>query len=190
MSYADLAGKTYVVTGAASGMGRTTSLLLAKQGANLALIDLYRPESVLEEVQKLGGKALTFSCDVQDGAALKVIMKEIVQHFGGIDGAANMAGVVGSQGIKGKAHAVECVPDDEWDQILGVNLDGVKNSMRAELSYMNDGGAIVNAGSIAGQLAFPFMAPYCVSKWGVLGLTKVAAQESGSRGIRVNAVAP
>jgi NAD(P)-dependent dehydrogenase (short-subunit alcohol dehydrogenase family) len=171
-------------------MGRTTSLLLAKQGANVALVDLHEPQSVLAEVEKLGVKALAISCDVQQGTALETAMEKIVQHFGGIDGAANMAGIVGNQGIKGRAHAVDRVPDDDWDQILGVNLNGVKNSLRAELSHMNDGGAIVNAGSIAGQLAFPFMAPYCVSKWGVLGLTKVAAQESGCRGIRVNAVAP
>jgi 3-oxoacyl-[acyl-carrier protein] reductase len=190
MSYPDLKENTYVVTGAASGIGRATSMLLAQQGANVALVDLHKPEHVLEEVEKLGGKALAFSCDVQDGDALEVIMNNVVQRFGGIDGAANMAGILGSQGIKGKGYAVDRVHDDEWDQILGVNLSGVKNSMRAELRHMKDGGAVVNAGSIAGQLGLPFMAPYCASKWAVLGLTKVAAQEFGSRGIRINAVAP
>jgi NAD(P)-dependent dehydrogenase (short-subunit alcohol dehydrogenase family) len=190
MSYADLRGKTYVVTGAASGMGRTTSILLAQQGANVALVDLRKPQTVLDEVEKLGAKGLALSCDVQDGNAVNAAMEKIAQHFGGIDGAANMAGIVGSQGIKGTAFAVDRLPDEAWDEILGVNLNGVKNSLRAELRHIRDGGSIVNAGSIAGQLAYPFMAPYCVSKWGVLGLTKVAAQESGSRGIRVNAVAP
>ncbi|KIW35524.1 uncharacterized protein PV07_02214 [Cladophialophora immunda] len=190
MSYPDLKGNTYIVTGAASGLGRCTSTLLTQQGANVALIDLHKPQHVLEEVEKLGGRGLAFSCDVQDPDALEAVMKEVVQHFGSIHGAANMAGILGTQGIKGTDYAVDRVPDGEWDKILGVNLNGVKNSMRAELRHMKDGGALVNAGSVAGQLGLPYMAPYCASKWAVLGLTKVAAQESGSRGIRINAVAP
>ncbi|EXJ61383.1 uncharacterized protein A1O5_11941 [Cladophialophora psammophila CBS 110553] len=165
-------------------------MLLGLQGANVALVDLHKPQQVLDEVEKLGGKALASSCDVQDGDALEAVMENVVQHFGGIDGAANMAGILGSQGIKGQGHAVDRVPDGEWDQILGVNLNGIKNSMHAELRHMKDGGTVVNAGSVAGQPGLPFMAPYCANKWAVLGLTQVAAQESGIRGIRINAVAP
>jgi NAD(P)-dependent dehydrogenase (short-subunit alcohol dehydrogenase family) len=194
MSYSDLKGKTFVVTGAASGMGRTTSILLAKQGANVALVDLRKPDNTqsfsngVNDTHANGNitSSIAVACDARDRAAVEAALLQIVDHFGGpIHGAANMAGITGS----GK-EGVEALNDDDWDSVLGVNLDGVKNCLRAELKHMADGGAIVNAGSIAGQLAFPSMAPYCISKWGVLGLTKVAAQESGKRGIRVNAVAP
>lgn len=193
MSYSDLRGKTYIITGAASGMGRTTSLLLAKQGANVALFDLRKPDHVLKEVKALGtgaGEALALTCDVEDPVAVDAAVRQAKEHFGALHGAANMAGLVGNQGIKGKGHAITVLPDSDWDLIMNVNLNGVKNCLRAELSALEDGGSIVNAGSIAGQLGWAFLAPYCVSKAGVMSLTKIAAQESGSRGIRVNAIAP
>ncbi|KIX98312.1 uncharacterized protein Z520_05613 [Fonsecaea multimorphosa CBS 102226] len=190
MSYSDLKEKTFVVTGAASGMGRKTATLLAKQGANLALLDLRKPADTLVEIEALGVRGVAFSCDVRDAAAVESAVTSARQHFGALHGAANMAGVVGNQGIKGKGHALDILPDRDWDSIMDVNLNGVKNCLRAELNALEDGSSIVNAGSIAGQQAWPFLGPYCVSKAGVLSLTKIAAQEAGSRGIRVNAVAP
>lgn len=86
MSYKELKGKTYIVTGAASGMGRATSLLLAEQGANVALFDLRSPDAVAEEITKAGGKAKPFACNVQDAAAVEEATKKVVAEFGSLDG--------------------------------------------------------------------------------------------------------
>ena len=190
MSYSDLKGKTFIVTGAASGMGRTTSLFLTRQGANVGLLDLRKPDNVLSEIEKLGGKAVSIACNVQDSKAMDAAVKSVAEHFGRLDGAANMAGYVGNQGLYGKGFAMDVIEDEDWDMMLATNLNGVKNSIRAELRYMKGTGSIVNAASIAGLYGFPWNAPYATAKWGVIGMTKCTAQEVGTRGIRVNAVAP
>jgi len=189
-SYRDLKGKTFVVTGAASGMGRTTALALAEQGANVGLLDLRKPDNTLEEIEKLGAQGLSLACNVQDRVAVHEAIKVVSDKFGGINGAANMAGYVGNQGLYGKGYALDVIQDDDWDGMLATNLNGVKNCIRAELNFIKDGGSIVNAASIAGQYGPAYNAPYSVSKWGVISLTKVAAQEAGQRQVRVNAVAP
>lgn len=190
MSYSDLKGKTFVITGAASGQGRATALYLGRQGANLGLLDLNKPDDVLAELKRLGAKALAFAVDVVDYAAVEAAVKATSDAFGGIDGAANMAGIIGSQGFGGKGYALEVIEDSDWDRMMAVNLTGVKNSIKAELKYIKDNGSIVNAASIAGQRGTPWNAPYGTAKWGVISLSKCAAQEVGHRGVRVNAVAP
>lgn len=190
MSYSDLRGKTFVITGAASGQGRTTALFLARQGANLGLIDLNKPDDVLAEVERIGAKALSFAVNVTDYAAVEDAVKATSDHFGGIHGAANMAGTIGTQGFNGKAYGLSVIEDKDWDWMIAVNLTGVKNSLKAELKYIKDHGSIVNAASIAGQRGTPWNAPYGTAKWGVISLSKCAAQEHGVRGVRVNAVAP
>ena len=203
MSYADLKGKTYIVTGAASGMGRETALLLAKQGSNVGLLDLRKPDAVAEEVENLGVSVLAVACNVQDRRDVDQAVKAVSDKFGGIDGdntqgllldtlsfaigGANMAGLVGDQS---KSNALSVLDDKFWDMLLKTNLDGVKNSIRAELAHIKQGGAIVNAASIAGQRGSANNPSYAASKWGVIGLTKSVAYEVGPKGIRVNAVAP
>jgi NAD(P)-dependent dehydrogenase (short-subunit alcohol dehydrogenase family) len=190
MSYSDLKGKTFIITGAASGQGRTTALFLGRQGANLGLLDLRKPDDVLAELDRMGANALGFGVDVADYSALEAAVKQTSDRFGGIDGAANMAGTIGTQGFGGKGYALETIEDKDWDWMMSVNLTGVKNSLKAELKYIKDGGSIVNAASIAGQRGTPWNAPYGTAKWGVISLSKCAAQEVGHRGVRVNAVAP
>ncbi|KIW84466.1 hypothetical protein Z517_03716 [Fonsecaea pedrosoi CBS 271.37] len=190
MSYSDLKGKTFIVTGAASGMGRTTCLALAKQGANVGLLDLRKPDNVLSEIEKLGGEAISLACNVQDRYAVDEAVKAVVDRFGGLHGAANMAGYVGNQGFHGKDNALDIMDDAYWDNMLTTNLNGVKNCLRAQFNHIKEGGSIVNAASIAGQMGVAYNSCYAASKWGVIGLSKSAAQEGGARGIRVNAVAP
>jgi 3-oxoacyl-[acyl-carrier protein] reductase len=191
MSYSDLKGKTFIITGAASGQGRTTALFLARQGANVGLLDLRKPDDVLEEITRIGGgKGLAFAVDVSQYEPLEAAIKAVSDEFGGIHGAANMAGTIGSQGFAGKGYALETIEDKDWDWMMAVNLTGVKNSIKAELKYIKDNGSIVNAASIAGQRGTPWNAPYGTAKWGVISLSKCAAQEAGHRGVRVNAVAP
>ena len=190
MSYPELKGKTFVITGAASGMGRATSLLLSQQGANIGLLDLRKPDHVLEEIEKSGGKALSLVCDVTSRESVDEAVKAVATHFGGLDGAANMAGYVGNQGFFGTGYAVDVLRDEDWNQLMDINLNGTKNCLRAELNQMKGAGSIVNIASIAGQNGPPYNSPYAVSKWGVIGMTKCTAQEVGKRNIRVNAVAP
>ncbi|KAH8892287.1 dehydrogenase [Thozetella sp. PMI_491] len=190
MSYNDLKGKTYIITGAASGQGRATSLMLARQGANLGLLDLNKPDDVADECKRLGVEALPFAVDVAVYDQVHAAVKETAERFGGIDGAANLAGTIGTQGWSGKAYGLQVIEDKDWDWMMGVNLNGVKNSLKAELNYVKDNASIVNIASIAGQRGTPWNAPYGTAKWGVISLTKCAAQEAGDRGIRVNAIAP
>ena len=173
--YSDLKGKVFIITGAGSGMGRTTALMLAQQGAYVGLLDLRKPDTILAEVEKLGGQGISIECNVQKADIVDAAVKAVADRFGRVDGAANMADVL---------------KDNDWDDMLATNLNGVKNSVRAELNHMKGHGSIVNAASIAGQYGPEFNAPYSVAKWGAIGLTKCLAWEVGTRGIRANALAP
>jgi 3-oxoacyl-[acyl-carrier protein] reductase len=182
MSYADLKDRVYVVTGASKGMGRDLAIRLAQQGAHLGLIDLKEPKETAHEIEKLGGQAVAFTADVRNAEALDHAIRTVAETFGRLDGGANMAGYTGQTSLNSMGK--------EWDDMLGVNLSGVKNSIVSQLRYMKGTGSIVNAASISGQSGNPHFSAYSSSKWGVIGLTKSVAQEVGDRGIRVNAVAP
>ncbi|GAB7356240.1 hypothetical protein MBLNU459_g7057t1 [Dothideomycetes sp. NU459] len=190
MLYNDLESKVFIVTGASSGMGRATALLLAKQGANVGLLDLQKPEAVLAEIKGFNGHALGIACNVQNAAEVDAAVKAVVEKFGRLDGAANMAGIAATKRTPMGCFGLTTLNDDDWDMILKTNLDGIKNCLRSQLRAMKGPGSIVNAASTAGQYGAPNCSPYVTSKWGVIGLTKTAAKECGKQGIRVNAVAP
>jgi 3-oxoacyl-[acyl-carrier protein] reductase len=189
-SYVSLKGKTYIVTGAASGMGRAISKALAKQGANVGLVDLNKPDKVLQDIEKLGGKGISLAANVQDATAINTAFKAVVDKFGKLDGAANMAGTVGKLKLGDTSMQMEEILDVDWDFQIGTNLNGVKNSIRAELQLMKGPGSIVSAASIASFVPTTFNAPYGVAKSGVVSMTRTVAQEVGKKNIRVNAVAP
>jgi NAD(P)-dependent dehydrogenase (short-subunit alcohol dehydrogenase family) len=185
-----LSGKVIAITGAASGIARATAHLLASRGATLSIADLQAAplEKVASELRdKHKVPVHSFTLDVRSREAVDSWSAEIIQKFGRLDGAANLAGVIGkSIGISGIADTDE----DEWNFIIGVNLTGVMHCMRAQMKVIAEGGSIVNAASIAGLIGRANNGAYAASKHGVIGLTRSAAKEIGVKGVRVNSIAP
>lgn len=185
-------GKTIAVTGGASGIGLETAKMLASRGANVAISDVQEAAlaSAVSFIKEAGGEATGTVVNVRDRKAVEAWVSSTVSKYGKLDGAVNLAGVIGKQiGIAN----VEDIDDDDWDFILGINLNGVLNCMRAEIKEMTKagkGGSIVNAASIAGIKGMPKNGAYIASKHAVVGLTRAAAVECGGRSIRVNAIAP
>ncbi|KAL3477272.1 hypothetical protein BJX99DRAFT_257529 [Aspergillus californicus] len=186
----DLSNKVIALTGGASGIGRATALLLASLGAKLSIADQQAEAlaAVAKEIKDAGhGDVFTKTIDVRKPASVDAWVTETVKWGGRIDGAANLAGVIGkSIGLSG----IVDTDSEEWDFIMDVNLKGLMHCLRAELKVLSDNGSVVNAASIAGLMGFPKNAAYCASKHGVIGLSRAAAKEVGEKGIRVNCIAP
>jgi len=127
---------------------------------------------------------MTTICDVSKSSEVNSWVEKTTSQLGKLDGAANLAGVFGKGG------PVTDAADDDWDFVMNVNGRGIFYCMRAELNSMNDGGAIVNAASVAGLRSLPGCPLYVASKHAVVGITKAVAKDVGPRNIRVNAIAP
>ncbi|KUI71611.1 Levodione reductase [Cytospora mali] len=186
-----LKGKVFAITGGASGIGLATAKNLSGKGATVCIADidqaaLSSAESFFTSSENTTPFTVT-RVDVSKRTEVDSWIDNIASRFGRLDGAANVAGIIG----RGHGRdAVADLDDDEWDRIIGVNLTGTMYCLRAELRRVVDGGSIVNVSSIHGTKGFAKHAAYDASKHGVIGLTRAAAQENGSREIRVNAVAP
>lgn len=185
-----LAGKVIAVTGAAQGIALATAHLLASRGAHLSLADV-QGETLEKEASKIKQEysvdIITCTVDVRNAESVDTWIENTVQHFGRLDGAANLAGVIGRN--LGKTPVAE-QDEDDWNFVVGVNLTGLMHCLRAQIRHIEHGGSIVNAASIAGQIGRPMSAAYAASKHGVIGLTRSAAKECGKHHTRVNSVAP
>ncbi|KAL7956662.1 hypothetical protein V8C34DRAFT_287819 [Trichoderma compactum] len=184
-----LSGKVFAITGGASGIGLATAQVLSRRGAVVCIADVDPEATKAAEVYftSLEVPHMITKVDVSKRKEVDAWIESIVKEHGRLDGAANVAGVIG------KYHGVSPVSeldDDEWDRIIGVNLTGTMYCMRAELRNMNDRGSIVNVSSIHGLRGFARHGAYDASKHGIVGLTRAAALENGEREIRVNSVAP
>ena len=182
------AGQVALVTGGASGIGRATALALAAEGASVLVSDIDEAggEAAAAAIREGGGKAEFAYADVAYAAQVEALVARCASAFGGLHLAYNNAGIEGPRAL---------LPEQDMAdvrRVFAIMIDGVFLCMKAEIPAMleSGGGAIVNAGSMWGLAAYPRWSPYMTAKHAVSGMTKVAALEYATRGIRVNAVAP
>lgn len=181
-------GKSVIVTGSSGGIGRATAIAFAEEGARVALADVKEAENAetLEMITSMGGTAIALNVDVSDEAQVRQMVATTVEQFGGLDIAVNNAGIFQP------AKPLHEQDNATFEKVIGVNLQGVWLCMKYQIAAMlsRGKGAIVNTTSFASVGATPMAAFYGASKHGVLGLTKAAAVEYASQGIRINAVGP
>jgi len=177
-----------IVTGAAQGIGRATAWELAREGKAVVIADLERElgETAARELVAGGHRALALETDVSRRGSVEAMVAAVLREFGRVDVLVNNAG------IAGRAAPLCEVTEEDWEQMMAVDLKSVYLCCRAVLPHMlaRRAGAIVNVASIAGKEGNPNMIPYSTAKAGVIGFTKALAKEVGSSGVRVNAVAP
>lgn len=184
----DLQGRSIIVTGAAGSIGFATSQVLAARGARLLLVDVddERLQARADELARDGASVRSFRADVSDGEQVRGYVRAALEAFGRIDGLFNNAG------IEGRIAPIQDYDEAEFDRIVAVNLRGIFLGLRHVIPVMltQGEGAIVNTGSIASERGLAGACAYNATKHGILGLTRTAAADVGSRGVRVNAVMP
>jgi 3-oxoacyl-[acyl-carrier protein] reductase len=180
-------GKVVLVTGGARGIGKAVSARFHKGGAQVAIAgrNADAARGYAEDLSRNGARCAGYGCDVAKGAEIDALVDSVVKDFGKIDVLVNNAGIT-QDGLLIR------MSDEAWDAVVNTNLTGAFRALRAAARPMLKArsGSIVNISSVVALIGNPGQANYCAAKAGLLGLTKSAAREFASRGVRVNAVAP
>lgn len=181
----DLKNKVAIVTGAARGIGQAIALGLAEKGANIVVADIIDGSQTVKMVKKLKREAFFVKVDVCKKSEIENVINETIKSFKKIDILVNNAGIF----VPG---ATEKLSEDDWEKTININLKGYFLFAQAAAKHMikRKNGSIINMASIAGLGGYAQAAAYCVSKGGIILLTKSLAAEWGSYGIRVNAICP
>ncbi len=183
-----LEGKTAVITGGSRGIGKGIAMRFAAEGANIALTNIIDNEefaTTIKEIAALGVKAKGYVSDASVYTDAENVIEEIVGDFGRVDILVNNAGIT-------RDTLLMRMSEDQWDQVLTVNLKSVFNLTKAAIKPMmkQKSGSIVNMSSVVGVSGNAGQSNYSASKAGILGFTKSVAKELGSRNVRCNAIAP
>lgn len=184
----DFNGKTVLITGGSSGIGRATALAFARNGARIVIGDLNDQEGdeTVGKIRQAGAQGIFVKADVTRAADVKTLVETALKTYGSLDCAFNNAGIFHPP------HMLENLDEEMFDRVVSIDMKGVFLCLKYELQHMVGvgRGAIVNTSSVAGLFPEAGSAAYVAAKHGVIGLTKTAAIENAHRGVRVNALAP